>query len=192
MKKFLTILILIFFLQTPSQADDIRDFQIEGMSVGDSLLDFFSEKEIKSTKQRTQYPNDKFIVYQLGKLKFLDIYDGLNVSIKKNSKKYIVSHIQGGISYSNAKEFTKCNSQKKEIVEELATLFKNLKRQDKKYKSSRDNKSLIDGTEFYFDNGDVIAINCNNWLKEAGLSKLLDVAVATEEFLIFITEEAYK
>ena len=47
MKKILAILILILTFQTPSQADDIRDFQIEGMSIGDSLLDFYSEKEIK-------------------------------------------------------------------------------------------------------------------------------------------------
>ena len=46
MKKFLAILILIFTLQTPSQADDIRDFEIEGMSIGDSLLDYLSEEEI--------------------------------------------------------------------------------------------------------------------------------------------------
>ena len=184
--------LLTLNFQTWVKADDIRDFQIEGISIGDSLLDDFSIEQIKSSKQNTQYPNDKFIVYQLGALKSLDIYDLLNVSIKKNSKKYIVSHIQGGIKYSNAKEFTKCNSQKKEIVEELAVLFKNLKRQDQKYKSNRDNKSLIDGTEFYFDSGGVIAINCNNWIKEAGLPKVLDVAVATEEFLIFVTEEAYK
>ena len=192
MKKLLIIIILHLWFITPSHANDIREFQIEGMSIGDSLLDYFSIEEIKSSKQNIQYPKDKFIVYQLGALKSLDTYDLLNVSVKKNSKKYIVSHIQGGITYSNAKEFTKCNSQKKEIVEELAVLFKNLKRRDQKYKSSHDNKSLIDGTEFYFDSGDVIAINCNDWIKEAGLSKILDVAVATEEFLFFITKEAYK
>ena len=49
MKKLSTYLFLIFFsFQTSSLADDIRDFQIEGMSVGDSLLDFFSEEEIKN------------------------------------------------------------------------------------------------------------------------------------------------
>ena len=195
MKKLLIIIILHLWFITPSHANDIREFQIEGMSIGDSLLDYFSIEEIKSSKQNIQYPKDKFIVYQLGALKSLDTYDLLNVSVKKNSKKYIVSHIQGGITYSNAKEFTKCNSQKKEIVEELRVIFKNLKRRDQKYKSSRDNKSIIDGTEFYFDNGDVIAINCNDWIKEAveeGLPKILDVAVATKEFLFFVTQEAYR
>ena len=47
MKKFIVILFLILTCQFTSQADDIRDFQIEGMSVGESLLDYISEKEIK-------------------------------------------------------------------------------------------------------------------------------------------------
>jgi hypothetical protein len=32
----------------PSHADDIRDFQIEGMSIGDSLLNYFSKDQIKN------------------------------------------------------------------------------------------------------------------------------------------------
>ena len=35
MKKFLNIIVLSLCLITPSQADDIRDFQIEGISIGD-------------------------------------------------------------------------------------------------------------------------------------------------------------
>jgi len=46
MKKFLGIIVLGLLLTTPSQADDIRDFQIEGMSIGNSALDYFSEEEI--------------------------------------------------------------------------------------------------------------------------------------------------
>ena len=58
MKRLLTILILIFTLQTPSQADDIRDFQIEGMSIGDSLLDYFSKEDLKNF-DKTYYPKSK-------------------------------------------------------------------------------------------------------------------------------------
>ena len=48
MKKLYVYLFLVFFaLQTPSSSDDIRDFQIEGMSIGDSLLDYFSKDKIK-------------------------------------------------------------------------------------------------------------------------------------------------
>ena len=47
MRTFLLVLILIFGLQSWTKADDIRDFQLEGMSIGDSLLDYFSKKEIE-------------------------------------------------------------------------------------------------------------------------------------------------
>ena len=47
MKKILLILIITFSLQSWTKADDIRDFEIEGMSIGYSLLDNFIEREIK-------------------------------------------------------------------------------------------------------------------------------------------------
>ena len=45
MRIFITVLFLILSLQSWTKADDIRDFQIEGMSIGDSLLDYISENE---------------------------------------------------------------------------------------------------------------------------------------------------
>ena len=47
MRIFLAVLVLISSCQSLAKADDIRDFQIEGMSIGDSLLDYFNEDEIK-------------------------------------------------------------------------------------------------------------------------------------------------
>ena len=35
------VLVLIFSLQSWTKADDISEFEIEGMSIGDSLLDYF-------------------------------------------------------------------------------------------------------------------------------------------------------
>ena len=58
MKKLLGIVVLGLFLIVPSQANDIRDFQIEGMSIGDSALDYFNESRIKQT-MRTDYPKSK-------------------------------------------------------------------------------------------------------------------------------------
>ena len=59
MRIFLSILILIFNFQSWTIADDIRDFQIEGMSIGDSLLDFLSEDEINNSR-RNYYSNRKY------------------------------------------------------------------------------------------------------------------------------------
>ena len=46
MKKLLLILILTLSFQSLAKADDISDFQIEGMSIGDSALDYFTKDEI--------------------------------------------------------------------------------------------------------------------------------------------------
>ena len=47
MKKLLILLFSLFFLYSPSVlADDISDFSIGGISLGDSLLDYMSEDEI--------------------------------------------------------------------------------------------------------------------------------------------------
>ena len=49
MNKILLILILSFSFQTLTKADDISDFEIEGMGIGDSLLDFYSKKKINES-----------------------------------------------------------------------------------------------------------------------------------------------
>ena len=55
MKKLIIIFIFIFNFQSFTWADDIRDFEIEGISVEDSLLDFFSEEKIINS-EKTIYP----------------------------------------------------------------------------------------------------------------------------------------
>ena len=46
MKKTLILLVLLFSYSI--FADDISDLQIEGMGLGDSLLDYFTEQEINN------------------------------------------------------------------------------------------------------------------------------------------------
>ena len=48
MKRLLLILILTFNFQTWTKADDISDFEIEGMSVGESLLNHISVEKIEN------------------------------------------------------------------------------------------------------------------------------------------------
>ena len=62
MKIFLSILVLLFSFQTFLNANDIKEFEIEGMSIGDSLLNFVSKKSVKTQieDKRTSvyYDND--------------------------------------------------------------------------------------------------------------------------------------
>ena len=57
MKKLLVLLLSLFFLSSPSVfADDISDFEIEGISIGDSLLDYMTEDEITGVTSK-MFPN---------------------------------------------------------------------------------------------------------------------------------------
>ena len=50
MRVFLAALVLIFSLQSWTRADDIRDFEIAGMSIGDSLLEYYTESKLMLTE----------------------------------------------------------------------------------------------------------------------------------------------
>ena len=63
MKRLLLILILTFSFQSWTKADDIRDFQIEGMSIGDSLLDYFNKAKIKSNEKN-------YLIHALSGIKY--------------------------------------------------------------------------------------------------------------------------
>ena len=59
MKRLLAyfLLTLSFGFIFNAKADDISDFQLEGMSIGDSVLDYLSKKEI--IKNKKNYTKDK-------------------------------------------------------------------------------------------------------------------------------------
>ena len=91
MKVFIAVLVLIFSLQSWTKADDISDFQIEGMSIGDSLLDYFSEEEIK--EELFHFPNDidkTFIHAEFYNPPFTKQYDSIQFAMKTNDTKYII------------------------------------------------------------------------------------------------------
>ena len=90
MKKLLVILVFSLFLVTPSQADDIKDFKIEGMSLRASALDYFSKYEIESSiKDKTtfHYKDSKYAVFGVYD-RVLNNYTSLGITVKKNDKKF--------------------------------------------------------------------------------------------------------
>ena len=193
-KLYIYLFLVLFSLQIPSLANDIRDFQIEGMSIGDSLLDYFSEEEIKQSKQNTQYPNDKYIVYQISRIKKLKVYEGLNASIKKNDRNYVIASIFGGIFYEKLEE---CLKLKKEITKDIGNLFKDARIQETTYNSKLDKsgESKVYETAYRLKpkpSDEAIIVNCNHWSLTYKLKRSLQVAANSEEFAYFLIYEAHK
>ena len=194
LKNLIFILILIFSLQSWTKADDISEFEIEGISIGDSLLDIATEKEINKAKSSSQYPNDKFIIYFLEELKPLKNYDWVSVTTKKNEKNYIVTNIGGAISY---KKLDKCLELQKEIQKDVERLFKANDKIEKNYASQQDKtgNSKVYGVQYYlkpYPSNESIAINCYHMTDASKIEKSLKITVNSEEYAYFIINEAYK
>ena len=119
----LYLFLILFTLQTPSQADDIRDFQIEGMSVGDSLLDFMTENEIEMNKMNYEEEEEQgskfYTINYTGKK---ETYKLVEITLKKNDKKYEIYIVRGGFFID---DLTECKDKKNKIVKEIKSLFKN-------------------------------------------------------------------
>ena len=191
MKIFLSVLILIFSFQSWTKADDIRDFEIEGISIGDSALDYFSESEI--IKQKQDYFNDKTYTDSEIFSKNNSIYHSLHVIYKTNDKNYIIEGLEGTVLYTN--NVNKCYKRLDEIDEEISDLFKKTKREKKpkrKHPADKTGKSTTTDIIYFFKNGDVIMLSCYDWSKEKGYADHLRISLSTSEFDNWLYTTAFK
>ena len=119
----LYLFFILFTLQTPSQADDIRDFQIEGMSIGDSALKYVSENVLKRNEENWFNDNEYSISSDL-KPGILNTYDTLQFAYFTNDKKYKLQGIEGIKFYKN--NIDECNSKLDKIVIDIKETFSNI------------------------------------------------------------------
>ena len=195
MKRLLLILILTFSFQTLTKADDIRDFEIEGMSIGDSLLKFINEKEILNNKMNYLYKNDKYFSISINDSFYLKTYDFIEIYLKKNDKKYIIYSIDAANFFDDKK---KCLSNMDEIKDDISDLFVSRVRQNKKkiiHPSDPSDKSIYYRTSWKIKNRDFIAIECVFWSQDFkdkhNFGDHLRISVTKKEIDDWLMNEAY-
>ncbi len=188
MRIFIAFLFLTISLQSWSMGDDISDFEIEGMSVGDSLLEYIGSNKINSLFTSQTSGSKKYKRYY--EVKDTNIYDGVDVWVLENDNKYIIQSLTGFIEYT--KNITECYSKKKEIIKSLEN---ELKIKSYSYITNYDNNtSKSDVTDFSFKNGKV-RVWCTDYSKkkeDKGYGDFLGVTVSDAKFLYWIDNEAYK
>ena len=196
MKKILGILVLGLFLITPSQADDIRDFEIEGISIGDSALDFFDKSVIKKNS-RNYFTNKKYTRVQNDNLSFFKTYDAVDFAFKTKDENYIIQSLSGILIYQN-KDINDCYKKMNEIVNEMDKIFSNQVKYPKRtykhgnMKKNKSGKSTVTDVEYEFKNKDRVRVICYDYSIEHGSQDHLSVAISKDEYSNFLTNEAYK
>jgi len=191
MKRLLLILILTLSLHTLSKADDIRDFEIEGMSIGDSALDFFDESDIKNNSQ--DYFRDKtYTPVQNDSYSFFKVYDAVDFSFITGDNKYILHNINGILFYDN-KDINECYIMMDKITSEIQSNINYIKKTNKKvstHRADKTGKSKYTHVSFTLNNG-YITVTCYNYSVEHGSQNHLSVSVDTKKFYDWVVSGIY-
>jgi hypothetical protein len=200
MKKLLLILILIFSFNSFSKADDVSDFEIEGMSIGDSLLDYFNNVKIKefiNHKSSYNYLNSNYVIIGITNfnqnLISLSTYSDLGVTIDKNDAGYEIFSIAGQ-NYTHG-SFEECTKNQGLIAKDIKKNLLN----DKFDESIWKNDKWISGGvsvgrskmhDFYFKDNSAFRIICyelnENNKHLASWQIKLDVIINSKKFNKFL------
>jgi len=195
MKKLLIILVLLF--SSSVFADDVSDFQIEGMSVGDSLLDYFSEEQIliQIKDNLYNYKNKFLSINFYNQIKYKN-YDSLSYALKFNDERYTIFGIKGEIDYVN--NINECHTKKDEIFSEISNLFNNYKITDdttRPHPADKSGESIANNITITLVSGDTIQVYCMNWSEKLTTENNwidgLTVSITNNEFANFLNNEAY-
>ena len=199
MKRIFFLIILVLSFQTLSLADNIRYFQIEGMKIGDSALDYFSKSQLEDYEQgwhNFSY-NDYSTSYMPGK----GIYNWFLVSYKSDDDNFIIEGLVGGLEKSSH-DIKKCNNKLNDVALNISKLFKNTVQKEKKtYELTQDaaqtypftGKSNVTSLSFNFLDGAKIILACYNMDKEAkeNESSLTSVLQQHDSFRIDVRSSAF-
>ena len=190
--SLLVMLILALSFQSFSKADDIRDFQIEGMSLYDDALEYFSKKKIIKNEE-DYYKNKKYTTATIASSSFKK-YQDVQISYKTKDKNYKLLDISGIVDMS----YKRCLKELKLISRDFNKLFSNTK-YEKLYEFShsadKSGETKISDMFWKFSNGDKILLACYNWNTKYGKKKgyvdELRVTISSKEFDEFLINEAY-
>jgi len=205
MKKLL-VLLFSLFLSSPSVfANDISAFEIEGISIGDSLLDYMTENEILDSIEinldRYFFLKEPYKYAMVSLYKDSPTYDSLYFFIKNNStnqyitdknEQYKILSVNGYISF--IENFEGCIQKSDEISEIFAGMFPNAQQNEWKSTHTADpsGKSILETIDLSLPSGAEVNLQCTN-IEETFRSKMnwtegLSIGIDTSEIIRWMSD----
>ena len=171
MKKILGVVVLSFFLSTSAYTDNIKDFQIENISIGDSALDYFNESQIENSE--LDWFNYSYKEYSTSLLSGKGIYDWFKISYKSDDEDFIIEGLVG-IIVKKKYDDDECNKELDTTALNISKLFKNTKKEKKQLhkvvynprkifqETNPSGKSTVTSISFDFIDEGKIILSCYN------------------------------
>ena len=182
MKKLYTYLILVFIcFASTSFADDISDFKIEGIGIGDNIENFFSKSDI-NTNEVKYFTNDKYKTIAIrapSNFKF-ETYKALQLTY--NSKSKIISQVTGLLPINDMYECEKKIDLVTNDILDTVTILSKSDKNKKKLRQDSSGKSTMTAIGLYLKEG-TIQIGCYDWSEEKGWTDNFRVSIHTNEFM---------
>ena len=165
--RIVFLIFLFLCLKQASLANNIEDFQIEGINIGDSLLKYFPRDKIEASKQNyfPLYPGKKFGVITLYDKNRLEEFDAVSITVKPNDRNYKIYSISGRTRFDN--KINECKIRMKSILKDVSKILNNLKYNEENHPHISDpsGNSMTYGYAFYLKKG-AIDLYCVDWSKE--------------------------
>ncbi len=192
MRAFIVILFLFLSLQSFTKADDISEFEIEGFSVGESLVKYLDKNEInKKIKHKTtfHYPNSKFVSVN-HTTENLDLFDSIGFVLKKDDPKFTIYAVEA-IIYFWENNIDQCYEKQKQIKDDLKIFFGNkvtIDSYDTKYVGDETGNSTSRYVDFDFNDKSNSRIICYDLSDEINIKSpdQLYLVANSREFMIFL------
>ena len=184
-KNFLTFLVLCLLLIIPTKADDIKDFEIEGMSIGDSLLKYMNKSQIEANKYPVIRGGKKFYEVQkvISNIKS-DIYEDIFLYFKNDDPDKIILAIAGRNYYEN--NIDECYGLQKTIVSEMEKIFPNIEKTDRgkvKLTAFPNGNSYRKLNSFFFEEGGHVQVGCYDYsIKDTSSTDRLSVVIFSQQY----------
>ena len=191
MRVFIAVLVLIFSLQSWTKADDIRDFQIEGISLGDSALKILSKEKLEEDKiDGFIYEDKRFYATEAISSNNFQIYNSIELHLKAKDSNYIIYSISGKIIYKD--NYEGCVLELENILPDLKQTFPNAKVEDVGVDIWKNYNNQEIKTKSYFlqlPSGDEIALECYDQPPERTNNyDSLKISIDNKEFVNFLHE----
>ena len=182
MLRIILIFIIFLNLQSWTKADDISDFEIEGISIGDSLLNYFNVNEIKNFQNYDDLPSDMtFRIIEIFSNEMeMDLYDSVQIYYKPNDKTFKIHGVNGGL-FCDTKN--KCIDQYDQIKKDISKLFGDSLKSDNfngKHMDDDTGKSILEYVVYYHPNGE-IAVGYTDWAKHMNYNDNVSIDITTQE-----------
>ena len=174
MKRLILYFYLIFFsISVHAIGEDISDFEIEGISVGESALKYFNEKKILKEISENAYMYDylkepkKFghIVLREG----LKEYSFVQMFVSLNNE-YTIEGINANIDEDivSKSDLQNCLKQMKEVEKVFSQIFDKYEkyRGDAEHPIDPSGRSRFHYVKFLFENGDNAQAQCYDFEEE--------------------------